>query len=79
MKFGSGIAGASTGWILMAFGYVANTAQTTMALIGIRLLMSLFPALAALLVIVLFQFYRIDEKLLAKIEGDLSKQRKVSE
>lgn len=78
MKFGSGIAGASTGWILMAFGYVANTVQTTSSLLGIRLLMSLFPALAALLIIVLFQFYRIDEKLLAKIEGDLSKQREGS-
>lgn len=79
MKFGSGIAGASTGWILTIFGYVAHATQTAEALLGIRLLMSLFPALIALALIVLFQFYRIDKKLLARIEDDLAKQRKVSE
>jgi GPH family glycoside/pentoside/hexuronide:cation symporter len=75
MKFGSGIAGAFTGWILMAFGYAANVPQTAEALLGIRLLMSLFPALTALVLIILFQFYRIDERLLARIEDDLAKQR----
>jgi GPH family glycoside/pentoside/hexuronide:cation symporter len=78
MKFGSGIAGAATGWILMTFGYVANTIQTAEALLGIRLLMSLFPALTALAIILLFQFYRIDENLLKQIEGDLIKQRNSS-
>lgn len=78
MKFGSGIAGASTGWILTVFGYVAHATQTAEALLGIRLLMSLFPALIALALIVLFQFYRIDKKLLARIEDDLAKQRKVT-
>jgi GPH family glycoside/pentoside/hexuronide:cation symporter len=75
MKFGSGIAGAFTGWILMAFGYAANVPQTPEALLGIRLLMSLFPALTALVLIILFQFYRIDEGLLTRIEDDLSRQR----
>jgi GPH family glycoside/pentoside/hexuronide:cation symporter len=75
MKFGSGIAGAATGWILMWFGYVANVDQTAESLLGIRLLMSLFPALAALLILALFQLYRIDEKLLARIEEELAKQR----
>ncbi len=79
MKFGSGIAGAFTGWILMAFGYVANVTQAPEALLGIRLLMSLFPALTAVALIILFQFYRIDERLLARIEEDLTKQRAGSE
>jgi len=78
MKFGSGIAGAFTGWMLMAFGYVANAIQTPGALLGIRLLMSLFPALTALALIVLFQFYRIDEGLLARIEDDLARQQSSS-
>jgi GPH family glycoside/pentoside/hexuronide:cation symporter len=78
MKFGSGIAGAVTGGTLMVFGYVANTVQTPESLFGIRLLMSLLPALAALAIIILFQFYRIDENLLKQIEGDLIKQRNSS-
>ncbi len=75
MKFGSGIAGAATGWILMAFGYVANAAQTPDALLGIRLLMSLVPAVTALLILALFQLYRVDEALLARIERDLADRR----
>jgi GPH family glycoside/pentoside/hexuronide:cation symporter len=79
MKFGSGIAGAATGWILMAFGYVANADQTPEALLGIRLLMSLIPAGAALLMLLLIQLYRIDDATLATIEADLAMQRKTAE
>jgi GPH family glycoside/pentoside/hexuronide:cation symporter len=75
MKFGSGIAGAATGWILMAFGYVANATQTAQALLGIRLLMSLIPAATALLVLILFQLYHIDETLLTRIERELAQRR----
>ena len=79
MKFGSGIAGAATGWILMGFGYVAGVDQTPEALLGIRLLMSLIPAGAALLMLVLFQLYRIDEATLAIIESELAAQRGTAE
>ena len=75
MKFGSGIAGALAGWILTIYGYVANVEQTPHALQGIRLLMSLYPAIAAVIIIVLFQFYSIDKKQLEIIEVDLAKQR----
>jgi GPH family glycoside/pentoside/hexuronide:cation symporter len=75
MKFGSGIAGAATGLILAAFHYLPNQVQSPDALLGIRLLMSLFPAVVAVAIIVLMRFYRLDTALLARIETDLAAQR----
>jgi len=76
MKFGTGVAGALTGWLLMLFGYAANVAQTAEALLGIRLLISVFPAVAALLLIIVVRFYPLDEERLREIEQDLLERRK---
>jgi GPH family glycoside/pentoside/hexuronide:cation symporter len=76
IKFGTGIAGALTGWLLTMFGYVANVAQSEESLLGIRLLISVIPAIAALLAIAVFRFYSIDERLLERIEMDLSVRKK---
>jgi glycoside/pentoside/hexuronide:cation symporter, GPH family len=70
-KFGTGIAGAMTGWLLSAFGYVPHAAQTAEALLGIRLVISVFPAAAAVLAILAFSFYPIDAATLRRIETDL--------
>lgn len=70
-KFGTGIAGAMTGWILAAFGYVPNAIQTAESLLGIRLVISVLPAVAAILAIVVFVLYPIDAALLRRIETDL--------
>jgi len=75
MKFGTGVAGALTGWLLTAFGYVANVTQTGEALNGIRLLISVFPAAAAALAILIFAFYPLTEKFLATISSDLGRER----
>ena len=71
-KFGTGVAGAATGWILTAAGYVANVQQSGDSLHAIRLLISLFPAAAAIAAVVLFRFYPIDDHLLETIEKDLA-------
>lgn len=78
MKFGTGVAGALIGWILMAFGYVANVGQTGEALNGIRLLISVFPAAAAGLAISVFAFYPLGDALLARISEDLGQRRKAN-
>ncbi|GBD93892.1 inner membrane symporter YicJ [bacterium BMS3Abin05] len=72
IKFGSGVAGALIGGILALFGYVANVTQSAHALLGIRLLMSMLPAAAALLALIAFSFYKIDDNLLLKIQKDLA-------
>ena len=75
IKFGTGVAGALTGWVLNIFGYQANVAQSAEALSGITLLMSVFPAVAALAAIIVFRFYVLDEEFLRRIEHDLIERK----
>jgi GPH family glycoside/pentoside/hexuronide:cation symporter len=75
LKFGTGVAGALIGWLLNAFGYVPNAAQSVAALQGIRLLISVIPAIAVCLMIAVFHFYRLDEALLKRIQTELQGRR----
>jgi len=75
IKLGSGIAGATTGWMLMLFGYTANIAQSAETLLGIRLLISVLPAITAILAIVVFRFYKIDEQLIERIQQELKSRQ----
>ena len=83
MKFGSGVGGALTGFLLAAFGYVAASeavmGQTDSAVHGIRILISIVPAVVAVLMLIAFAFYRLDESLLTKIEHDLAARRLAAE
>ena len=45
LKAGLGFGGAIGGWLLAAYGYVPNVAQTERALQGIKLTTSIFPAI----------------------------------
>ncbi|HET8656749.1 MAG TPA: MFS transporter [Longimicrobiaceae bacterium] len=81
MKFGSGVGGALTGLFLAVFGYAAVSGgqeavvQSAGAIHGIRLLISVFPAAVALLMLVAFWFYSLDEHRLSEIERDLAVRR----
>ncbi|HEY6207492.1 MAG TPA: MFS transporter [Gemmatimonadales bacterium] len=80
MKFGAGLGGALTGVLLAAFGYLATSGATTAhqsatVLQGIRLLISILPAALALLALVTFLCYPLDEPRLAQIEADLTARR----
>lgn len=76
MKFGTGIAGALTGWLLTAFGYVPNVAQSGEALHGIRLLISVFPAIAAAAAMVVVFFYPLTGHTTTEMERALLHIRK---
>ncbi len=75
IKFGGGIAGALTGWLLNVFGYQPNVEQTAQALEGIKLLISVVPAFVALLGIVTLRFYPIDDELLRRIQVELTHRK----
>lgn len=74
-KAGLGFGGAITGWILSAYGYVPNVQQTPAALDGIRLTMSLFPAITFGICVVCLFFYNIDKKLEIQITSELAERR----
>jgi len=83
MKFGSGVGGALNGWILALFGYAGvagmTVAQSPETILGIRLLISVIPAVAGILMLVAFYFYPLDDKTLLQIEEDLIARRGVAE
>ena len=75
-KMGWALGGAATGWILAAFGYQANMVQTHESLHGMRMLISIIPAVGSVLATILPFFYALDDKRMKGIEGDLEERRK---
>jgi len=76
LKAGLGFGGAIGGWLLAAYGYVPNVAQTERALQGIKLTTSIFPAITFALALVCLFFYRIDKRLEIQITDDLAERRR---
>jgi GPH family glycoside/pentoside/hexuronide:cation symporter len=77
-KFGWTIGGTVLGWLLASFGFEANKAQNPETLHGIRLLISLIPAVCALIGAAAMLFYRLDESKMKQIEADLVQRRKLA-
>ncbi|MDZ7265477.1 MAG: MFS transporter, partial [candidate division KSB1 bacterium] len=78
LKLGIALAGSIQAWILDSFGFVANVPQSATALRGIRLLMSIFPAIAGFVAVGLMVFYPLTNKMMVQIEKDLTARRKSS-
>jgi GPH family glycoside/pentoside/hexuronide:cation symporter len=76
VKMGWTVGGALGGWLLAYFGYTANVEQGTRALEGIRLMMSLLPAVASVFACVLMPLYHLDDGLVKRIENELADRRR---
>jgi len=59
LKMGISVGGGSAGWILGMFGYEANVEQTERSLFGIKVAFAGAPLAAAILVVILLQFYKL--------------------
>ena len=78
LKLGLSIGGALVASILGSYGYVPNSVgeQTESAILGTKMLVSIFPSIPFLVAAALLFFYVIDKKMEDKIEQDLLKKRK---
>ena len=76
LKAGLSLGGAIAGWLLSGYGYVANVEQTPQALLGIRLTMSVYPAVFLLIVVGSLLFYQITKALNIQIQDDLAARRR---
>lgn len=74
-KFGWTIGGAMTGWLLAYFGFKANVEQTAFTQHGIRLMLSLLPAIGTILSVIFISFYPLNEQKMMDITADLEKRR----
>ena len=71
LAVGAGLSGIILSW----FGFVANAVQTDTAMLGIRFMFAIFPAIFALLGVVAVYFYRIDNSMLQRMATDLEAKR----
>jgi GPH family glycoside/pentoside/hexuronide:cation symporter len=75
-KFGWSIGGALTGWLLAFFGFHANVEQTSSVQEGIRIMLSILPAVGTILSVVFISLYPLTESKLIEITANLDSKRK---
>ena len=79
LKAGLGFGGAIAGWLLGAYGYVANAEQSASALDGIRLTSSVYASIPFFLGVGCLFFYSINKQLNIQITDELNARRKPPE
>ncbi len=71
-KFGASIGIAMVGWVLAIYGYQANVEQSEATQNGIRMMLSIYPALGALLAAGFIFIYPLKESVLENISHELA-------
>ena len=77
-KLGLAVGAGLAGIILAGFGFVANEVQTETAMLGIRFMFSVFPAVLAVIGVIAIYFYRIDSALIRRMERELEERHATS-
>jgi glycoside/pentoside/hexuronide:cation symporter, GPH family len=77
LKIGLSLGGAIAGWLLAGYGYRPNVVQTPLAIRGIILNISVFPAILIGICIVCLISYRITKQLALEIQNELADRRKM--
>ncbi|WP_051412456.1 MFS transporter [Pseudoxanthomonas sp. J35] len=77
-KLGGALASAMIAWVLAGMGYVANQAQTDASRLGIALLLTVIPGVVALLAAAVMLAYPLDDRTLARIQGELDARREAT-
>jgi GPH family glycoside/pentoside/hexuronide:cation symporter len=79
LKMGVALGGALLAGLLAFHGWIANVEQTAGGLLGVKLVVSLYPAIPALIGAGIMLFYPITNKMMVDIEKDLNDRRRKSE
>ena len=74
-KFGWAIGSAVTGWLLAYFGFQANVAQSAEAINGIKMFLSLLPAVGTVLSVIFISMYPLNETRMKEITTALERKR----
>nr|WP_314666297.1 MFS transporter [uncultured Prevotella sp.] len=75
-KFGWAFGTAITGWMLAQFGFQANAVQSAETIQGIKMFLSILPAIGALLSLAFIFFYPLSEAKMKSITTELQEKRK---
>ena len=76
LKLGLSLGGFLAGWLLWGYGYQPKVTQTEHALLGIRLTVSIYPAILYCVIVGALCFYSITKKLNLQIQDELAERRK---
>ena len=76
-KFGWAIGTAVTGWLLSFFGFQANAIQSLETINGIKMFLSLLPAVAAFISVIFIVFYPLGESKMKDIMEQLNLKRTI--
>jgi Na+/melibiose symporter-like transporter len=76
LKLGLSLGGFLAGWLLSGYGYQPKVAQTAHALLGMRLTISIYPAILYCVIVGALCFYSIGKKLNLQIQDELAERRK---
>lgn len=79
LKLGLTFGGAITGWMLDLHGFVPLVDQTESAILGIRLLMSVYPAIFGIIGGGIMLFYPLKDSLMVQIEEELESRNEADE
>jgi len=74
-KMGWTLGGAITGWILGAYGFEANAIQSEESVTGIRMLISIYPAIGAAVAVLFLLTYRLSDRAMEQVVVELRKKR----
>ncbi len=74
-KMGWTLGGAVTGWLLAAYGFEANAEQSFESLKGIRLMISIYPAIGAALSALFLLLYKLSDKYMKQVISELAEKR----
>lgn len=74
-KLGWAIGTAMTGWLLSYYGFEANQVQNVETINGIKMFMSIFPAIGTISSVVFIYFYPLTEKRLEVVTTELDRRR----
>lgn len=77
-KFGWTLGGALTGWLLGYYGFEANAVQTGEVQTGIRVMLSIFPAIGTVLSVIFIAMYPLNEEKMLVITRELNEKRNQS-
>ncbi len=76
-KLGWALGTAVTGWLLFHFGFEANKVQSVETINGIKMFLSILPAIGTLLAIAFIYFYPLTDNKLKEITAELNKKRNI--
>jgi GPH family glycoside/pentoside/hexuronide:cation symporter len=74
-KLGWALGTAMTGWLLGYFGFQANAIQNEETIQGIKMFLSIFPAVATIVSVLFIHFYPLTETRMTEITHQLNQKR----